>query len=98
MSNPTVDKHPMIELLGSMLHGIEVVPIAEQKRMVARACREAAHKYDEAVANETERCAKIAESRAYGRKPTPGSFEDGHQHAVEMIAAAIRDEEGGGDA
>jgi len=33
--------HPLAELLGQLLHGIEIVPPKEQGRMVSRACREA---------------------------------------------------------
>ncbi len=33
--------HPLQELLGKLLFGIEVVPVAEQRRMVNRACKEA---------------------------------------------------------
>lgn len=33
--------HPLMELLGQLLHGIETVNAKEQGRMVSRACREA---------------------------------------------------------
>jgi len=32
--------HPLAELLATLLHGIEGVPLAEQRRMKMRACRE----------------------------------------------------------
>jgi len=38
--------HPLQELLAKLLFGIETVPVAEQKRMVNRACRAAVKWYD----------------------------------------------------
>jgi acetyl-CoA carboxylase beta subunit len=35
--------HPLQELLAQLLFGIETVPTVEQRRMVNRACKEAAH-------------------------------------------------------
>lgn len=42
MSVKVPSHHPLQELLAKMLHGISCVPIDEQRRMVNRACKEAA--------------------------------------------------------
>lgn len=39
--------HPMAEILGKKLFGIESVPKEEQKRMISRAIKEAVKMYDE---------------------------------------------------
>lgn len=42
--------HPLAELLAQLLCGIETVSAKKQKRMVKRACREAAKWHEKAVA------------------------------------------------
>ncbi len=43
--------HPLAELMAKNLHGIETVHAKEQRRMVSRACKEAAKWHDEQVDN-----------------------------------------------
>lgn len=41
--------HPLVELLASLLYGIETVPRDEQRKMVTRAIREAVKWHDQRV-------------------------------------------------
>lgn len=41
--------HPLQELLGKLLFGIETVPAKEQRKMVNRACREVGRWHDAKV-------------------------------------------------
>lgn len=49
MSIKVKPHHPLQELLAQLLHGIETVDVKQQRRMVSRACREAAKWHDEQV-------------------------------------------------
>lgn len=55
MSISVKPNHPLKELLAKLLFGIETVPMAEQRRMVNRACREAVEWH------ELQKCKWIAE-------------------------------------
>ena len=61
MSIVVKGNHPLAEIIGRKLLGIESVPIKEQRRMVARAVKASVEFYEQSVKEERAACAKDVE-------------------------------------